>query len=299
MKATHRLALLVALLGSVAACDKKKIEEDKSALAAGLQAKAGVAQSAEGPKVEKPATLVWHESDVKLTELGATGHFNVFTLKCSVRFEKLPVGTTVTGGGSSKEVKSAYDQAMLDVDLSEAIGALSPSQALDRNFKLDPKASLELKYPGGLVQKVDLPPLSVEFGVASVLKEAADHPVAFGPEPGAAPAEHSVAWASALTPTVIGPAKRLSEVDWVALSVDSPRASQKTCSGYSGKNPTLPLAPIDKIVSIYERKTSKVITKKTFVADEACPIIAMGDTAQTFPNEEQIKQWLREQRAKK
>ena len=49
---------------------------------------------------------------------------------------------------------------------------------------------------------------------------------------------------------------------------------------------------IDEQVSIVERKTSKLVSKKTFPARTDCPVYAYAATQQTFPDEVEMKRWV-------
>jgi hypothetical protein len=99
---------------------------------------------------------------------------------------------------------------------------------------------------------------------------------------------------------------KLRDVDWVGV-VEKSTGPKKTkvCSVKPTARPGVPsTAPItsvtldlvDQQVTIVERKTTKIISTKTFAAKTDCPLYAYAATQQSLPDELEIKRWVRDER---
>lgn len=247
-------------------------------------------------------TIQWTEHEATVSPFGAKIRSNVFDLDWSLSFEKLPKGTKVRVGDQSA-VTDERGSTALKVPIADAIGGLAPKDALRFDYKFDPKLTLELELPDGTKVTTQVPGSAVNYGVQKAFEALKDKPVLFGKEPLEPQTKHSVVLATTLQPEVLGAAATLREVDWVALADKLPGRAGKMCTGYKGKDEkatmSLPLDMVDHEITIYERKTAKVIDSKKFIAPEKCPMFVMGDKATTYPDNEEIKKWLRERRDKK
>ncbi|MBI4957739.1 MAG: hypothetical protein HY908_37375 [Myxococcales bacterium] len=306
----------VALLLAATACGKKDGAGildglgDEPAPSAGPATSPGGGGTQERPRPPAPPvtalpTVEWKDGKLTLKEIGAKGTVHVPDFEYSVRLEKLPRGTKVKLGEREEDAGDRGDFAA-KLDLAARIGELTPKDAFDFRYKLDPQASLRLTFPGGGALDVSLPPHSVSYGASKALEALKDgRPVLFGPgDVGAsAPAAHSLIWVEHGKAEIFGPAQKLRDVDWVALADKLPGRPGKSCSGYKatgekGPGRTIQVKLVDEEVSIYERRTAKLVDKKTFGAREDCPMFASGDDASTYPDREAIKRWLRERREK-
>lgn len=258
--------------------------------------------------VTSPPTLVWKDMSIEMKELpGARGDvFLAKTLAYQVSFSGLPEGTTLAVGGG--EVRSAGVGGMVEssVDLADAVAALPPAQALDYTFHVDPKATATLTFPGGVMSSFAMPPTSVSFSITDGLKACSDTPMTFGKKDAAQPSEHTIVYLGT-SAEVLGPAKTMADVDWVALEQPSGTRNGKKCSGYKktgaakadSDEKTYVLSMVDRKVTVYERRTSKAIASREFKAKEVCPMMSFGDEAKSYPDSEEIKAWLRTVRGQK
>ena len=107
------------------------------------------------------------------------------------------------------------------------------------------------------------------------LKYAAGKPLLFGKEPAAAPnpAGTTVLWLGS-DDEAFGPATTLREVDWLAVKGDSKVIDGPICKYQdmqTGKISTAPLKLVTPEVLIYERRTARVVDRRTFQALPSCP----------------------------
>lgn len=285
-----RSLLVMCLCASVAGCCKSK--------------GSGSSDNPAAPTVtfDKAPTPKWSDHSVEFEGLDrARGSFLVSDLSYSVSFHSFPAGTRFVINNKEEPV-SAGGSYTTKVDISEQIGALAPKDATDYRYKLDPKLPITIKFPGTAELALQAPAQTVWFSLERVLKKVADTPVRFGNEQGAAPKEHSILLLGA-SHEVLGPATTMREVDWIAVREPLTPRKGKMCDGYSdvgkdkkGAKRSLPMEMADEEVAIYERTTSKLVSKKVFKASERCPMFASGDTAKTYPDLTEIKRWLRQAR---
>jgi hypothetical protein len=256
-------------------------------------------QDAPPPAPTLMPSVTWTEHEGKIGETGAKIRSNVFDLDWTISFDKLPKGSRVHVG-DKEALADESGSATVKIPMAETIGALSPKDAFDHTFKVDPKLTIEISFPNAIKVATSVPPTAVNFGVAKAFETLKDKPVLFGAEPPGNPEKHTVVMATHVTPEALGPAATMRDVDWVALTDPQPERRGKMCTGYKDKSgaPTvsLQMEMVDWIVTIYERKTAKAIEKKKFAASETCPMLAMFGKANTYPNDADIKKWLRERR---
>ncbi len=92
----------------------------------------------------------------------------------------------------------------------------------------------------------------------------------------------------------------MHDVDWVAVPEARPprKGGKCTIKAPPGPPTVAELRLIDHEVIIVERKTARVIERRTFAAVTDCPSFVSGAAAETSPDETEIKRWLRDERAK-
>jgi hypothetical protein len=252
-----------------------------------------------------PLTPHWSDFDLKFAELSSTAlaYFTVSGTSYELRFSGFPAGTTLTLSGKTTPLSTAsYSQR---IDIGDKIALMSPSDALGYTFKLDPKIAFTIETPGYRATPLSAPPRSVSYAVKDSLSKAIDHPVLFSGEAASDPPlpTHSIIYTGMIADTY-GPAVTLRDVDWIAVMEKLPAKKGKVCAikplpGARGPAITsTTLDMIDEQISIVERKTSKLVSKKTFTAKTDCPTYASGATSQTFPDEAEIKRWVRDERSK-
>jgi hypothetical protein len=307
MKALQRwffvLPLALGLGVALGGCDKLGLGKKKGDESAGTEGgKRGASGAPAGPLQKAPAPEWAADGKVKLGSVEGT--FMVTEkLGLDLALRPTPKGTKVTSGAKQEVTTMDGMQALLEVDVAEALGKLSPEVAFD--YKSQWKSGVKFTVALGGYEPVDLeaPAISPSYGLKRALEGVKNRGVSFGKEPDAPPREHTVVYLAGLEAKVIGPAKTLVEVDWVAAQEDLPGRRGKTCEGYKdnkgGTTKSLPLEQIDRNIVIYERKTAKEITRKKFDAAADCPMFAFGDTAKTYPEDSAIETWLRGERAKK
>jgi hypothetical protein len=252
--------------------------------------------------VKTPPTLVWKEEQYSapsatFKELpGVIGKFNLFDHKYSIRFEKLPKGTVLAVGDKQDTTQNETIGTSLDVDVSEQLGGMSVKDMHDREFKMDPKLTVELRFVGGVTVKIEAPKVGTSYALGKILAEAANHPVLFGDENEETPRDRRSIVSSQSGLDVYGAARTVKELHWVAVEHTSGERPDGVCSGYN-KSGTLPRVYVDKEVVIYERKTAKEVARKEFKGSGSCPMMAFNGKATIYPDSDQIKGWLRQQRA--
>jgi hypothetical protein len=262
-------------------------------------------KAAQAQALATAPTPVWKEHEVTFAELPkARGSFGIQGTGYNVSFASLPAGTKITLNGQTS-IADSGGYAVMKVPLDERIAKLSPKDAFDFRFKLDPQAKIDLEFSPTAKLTLDLPSQSVSYALSELYKKAADTPVALGEDKPVA--NHSVLLVSSLTPESLGPAKTVAEIDWVALSTKQAPRPGKVCTGYKkigdkgAKDPSekaYALQMIDEKVTVYEVKTSKAVDSKDFKAKDQCPSMTFGDKATSYVASDEVKAWLRELRAK-
>jgi hypothetical protein len=252
-----------------------------------------------------PLTPKWSDFDLKFSELSATamGFFTVSGTAYDLRFTGFPSGTTITINGKTTAVAATgYSER---VDIADRMADLSPSDAMSWTYKLDPKIDFTISVPGYRPTPLSAPTRSVSYAIKDWVSKAIDHPVLFSHETSSdpAPAAHSILYTGA-APEAYGPAMTMRDVDWVAVVEKAGTKKTKTCAvkpspyGPTGKPAitSVTLDMSDEQVTVVERKTSKVISKKTFAAKSDCPTYAYAPTQITVPDELEKKRWVRDER---
>ena len=304
MKALQRslfvLPLALGLCVALGGCDKLGLGKKKGDESAGTEG--GQRGAPAGPLQKAPAPEWQADGKVKLGK--AEGTFMVTEkLGLDLALRPTPKGTKVTSGTKQELTTMDGMQALLEVDVADALGKLSPEEAFD--YKSQWKSGVKFTVALGGYEPVELeaPGISPRYGLTRALEGVKNRGVSFGKESDAPSREHTVVYLAGLDAKVIGPAKTLVEVDWIGVQEDLPGRRGKTCEGYKdnkgGTTKSLPLEQVDRNIVIYERKTAKEITRKKFDASSDCPMFALGDTAKTYPDDSAIESWLRGERAKK
>lgn len=247
-------------------------------------------------------TLVMKDTSLELKEFpSARGSFRISKdLAYEATFFNLPEGTRLTVDGVPAGNGSSFTWTQ---DLREAIGALPPAQALDFKFKVDPKRKGTLTFKNGASVDFAMPPQSTSFSLGEALKGVSDRPLVFGKLDATKPAVHTVVL-TALTTEVLGPGQKMSDVDWVAIQGAETERPGKICTGFrqtgdkASSPKALQLKLMDRSIVVVDRITSKEIAKREFKAKNICPTIAFGSEAKSFPQPNEIKDWLRDLRGK-
>jgi hypothetical protein len=250
-----------------------------------------------------PLTPLWSDRELRLAELpSAQARFSVDDTSYEMRFKGFPAGTKVAAGGRVTSIAGDYTER---VDVGMAISAMSPTSALDDKAPLDPRTDFEVRVPGYAPMKAAAPPCRVSTSLGMMMAKAVDHSVLFPREAATDPplADHSILFVpTSGRATVFGPAATMREVDWVAVAEALPPRKAGTCpippeSG-SGPPTYAKFHLVDEEVTVVERKTARVIERKTFPASTQCPTFAYEGVAESSPDEAAMKRWLRDERSK-
>lgn len=247
-----------------------------------------------------PPTPVWKERKLSFSEIPARASFLVSDLAYSMSFHKFPAGTHIVVNGKDEAVNDS-GTLLTSVDLGEKIAQMAPKDATSFRYKLDPGIKITFKFPGDVTLDVNAPKVSVSFGVKRALGKVQDHPVLFGKESEAKPAQHTILYLGS-TVEVFGPATTMLDVDRVAVRDRLPVRQGKMCHGYKDvgakgtKKRSLPMQMQDEEIIIYARRTGKEIARKKFSASTRCPMFASGGKATTYPDSRAVKRWLRSKR---
>jgi hypothetical protein len=267
--------------------------------------KKAAAKTPDGVKLTFTAKSAGSNVDVAVSGIDAKGEISCFgDLECALRLEKLPDDTKLKVG--AQEATSANGRVTVNIPMGDVIAKASPGDALKYDKKLDPEQSVELTFADGVKVTEKLPPLTTKYLIESFLKKKLPNgtPVLFGKEVEVAQTTHTILnLTGGLTlDDVMGPAKTMTEVDWVAVETRLPkRPAGKKCTGYKSTGEKGPGREADLFfedweVKIVERRTGKVIETKKFEANDRCPMFASGNEATTYPDSRSITMWLRGKR---
>ena len=238
-------------------------------------------ESAGPPKSIDSVSLEWEQND-KLKLKGAKGEATFFVTKDSNKpplklegsFTDFPVGTKVKLGSEEGSIGEAGHWSTL-VDIEPAI----LKQSLDDlKGPVDLDLDLRIQVPGAEATFAKLPKQDVKEGVRFALSKARDGGVSFGAgdQPSSKPRGMGIV-AGYLDLEFIGTAKRLTEIDWVAivLNQNEPRMV-KSCQFKTGP---VTLKVFDATALIVDRRTSKKISERVLRGSDACPMFTLVNTA--------------------
>jgi hypothetical protein len=245
-------------------------------------------------------TPVWVDGDLHFKELvGATVRFRQDGVYYGVKLRSFPVGTSFTLG----ELTVQKDEDGR-IDVGEAALAASPLAIKDSDFKINPHVDLEVRVPGFAPNRIPAPAIDARRDLVDTIAGAVNHPVLLGHEKASdpRPAQHTIVYVGhgRSDSEVFGPAATLREVDWVGVSeplLPRPGGSCTFKSDTAGTPPTTAkVRLIDEEVTVVERRTSRVVARKTFAASPECPSYSRDSTVESSPDAEVITRWLREVR---
>jgi hypothetical protein len=219
--------------------------------------------------------------------------------KIALDCDGLPSDSKISVRGG--EPQSASGKFHLDIDVGDALGAVSVKDFVTIGFELDPKIPLVIVIPKGTV-KTELPKIkSPKVG----LKGGAGKPMPFGNEPAAAPnpAGPTVLWMGT-EGEAFGPATTLREVEWVAAEAGSKITDGPTCKyqdPQTGKISTAPLNVHATEAIIYDRRTARVVDRNLFKPLVSCPVqkLKTQDAVHASVSEDVMKRWVQERRTKR
>ena len=258
----------------------------------------GEVVEAKAVAAKTPLGVSWNERTG--TVAGGSESIEVLALKAdyTITLKSFAKGTKYEVAGKQGTVNS-YVYEMVNVDVRNRIGGLS----LDELRSVDFGLTMTLDLPDGRSGQVKLAPVYVDYGLREVLRTAENGPVSFGAEPDDPTKDNCLIWPTSSELEKYSVCTKVQDVDWVAVEHELPEEkSTKICKGYKDKDgkPTsdITLVSKDTEMTIYDRRTGKVIDKKTFPPDADFPMFAMTSSndagrATAYPDREAMQTWLR------
>lgn len=218
--------------------------------------------------------------------------------RAEVTFSGFPKGTKVMVGEKAATLEDF--QHTVTVDIGAAYGDLDAKMAFEREIVVRPKQKLTITFSNGVTFEDSLPRVP-QPDTNKVLAGATEHSVQLGDEGEKRGGLRSVAFLDTSRGEVVGPAKTLREVDWVAVRQNQAARPGKSCSYQRTDLQAVAyrLDMVDQTVTVHDRHTGQRVHQKTFKAREQCPTIAVGGHAESYPSYDEMKAWLRGVAAKK
>lgn len=264
----------------------------------------GCKSSSSGNELSGPPEVVWDEAREAITFRGSPGTVT-FYLKGGdymVYALGLPAGTKLRFGADSQQA-AAGAETRLRFEMAAQVAALPLGDAFDAKFKLDPKQTLTITFPGNHIVAVPAAAVAARHGLNRWFGGVHSGAAVFAGEPMTAAKAHTVmVWKKILmgAPVVIGPAKSVSDIDLVAIANDEKPHSGRTCEGYipsGGTGKETPhsyvLSMRDQTVNIYDRRTGKIVKSKLFPGEDKCPSSAFSTkgVVYSYPRDADIVAW--------
>ena len=282
------VALGIACVLATAGCDRlAKLKRGTAS-----EADAGASST----PLSAPPTPQIRELDITFRETKARVSLFLHGTSYDISFFDFPPSAKVSVGNNALTTDTT-GFITAKVDLSDAIARLAPQDAFNPAFKLDPKTKLALSFGPQANLLLDAPPITTSRALIELFQKASVTPFSVGapPKPGA----HTVILIGPVTPDVLGVAKTVADIDWVALIEKQPARSGKTCSGYrrsgdpQGVASSLGLKLLVEKLSVFEVRTGKPVADKVFTAPNDCPQGGIGELKSYVSVDEQ-KRWLKQ-----
>jgi hypothetical protein len=251
-----------------------------------------------------PVSLDW-EQNYKLKLNGTKGEAIFFVtkdsnkppLKLEASFIDFPVGTKVRFGSEEGSIREGgYWSSLVDIK-----PALLKQSLDDLKGPVDLELELRIEVPGANPLTAKLPKQDVKDGVRFALSKARDGGVTLGPGDDAASKPRGIGVLSGyLDLDFIGSAKKLTELDWVAIveNQNEPR-TVKSCPFKTGP---VTLKVFDATAILVDRRTSKKITERVLRGSDKCPTFALvnkaDNTSMNTVAAKDITAWARAELAK-
>ena len=156
---------------------------------------------------------------------------------------------------------------------------------------ITPEMPLRIRFSNG-VEIVTTFPSGTTLGnpADAVMRYAKDKPLVFDGEKDHK-GSHSIYYLDSFgSPEVVGSAKNLSDVDWLAVANSKTEKSSKTCAYVNGGS--LPLELETQTITVYDRRTHAVVDTKTFGPSRECPTFAFNGRALARPYLDPIHAWF-------
>lgn len=282
---------ILALSGSLG-CDRiKKMKE---------QSGSGEGSSSEGVAAaeKKPLSISWADRTGTLS--GGSETIEVLGTKTdySITLKGFKKGSKYTVGEKTGAVDSdIYD--MVTINVRDKLGPLE----LEKLREVDLGLEISLELADGRSGKSKLPAVYFDYGIREVLQGTENGAVMFGPESADEQPENCLVWATTSEIERYGNCTTVQGIDFVAVDHELPdEKGRRVCTGYTNKDkkpvPDLTVIFKDTEVTIFERRTGKIVEKKSFPSDKDCPMFATtssndNHTKDAYRDTKAIQSWLR------
>jgi hypothetical protein len=289
MRAAAPSALSLVLTIALASCDAPP--------------KGGSADAGKAPPSSK-----WQGNRLELEDGAGTASFEMSTgegddapMAIKGYFAGLAPGTLVELGGKTSTVT---DSAALRVaaPVQDRAGPILWSD-LRNTSKVDLDLSVTITLPGFRLLSAKLPAFDVAPSVAALLAQARKSAVRFPGEPEYAGKPRSVV---VLGPPsakrdmrVLGPAKQVWDVDWVALERREGEPREKSCGSYP-HYVNVVLKMVDSEFEVFDRRLGNAVRHKTFAASDVCPrepLLGPDGSTLAYVSPKDVDRWLRSELA--
>lgn len=213
-------------------------------------------------------------------------------------FDKFPKSTEIDVGGT-KGTTSEQGHLALKADMKGKLGPLELRTLSTGQVDLDVK--IVIKAPGSETIEQKLPPMRIGGAVSTALARARDGGLKFEGEK-----DDGKITSAAIVDArgtfgelkVVGDAKKVWDIDWVAVMEQKESSRTKACSGYQKVTGDVIVTQVDSVVKIVDRRTGKVAQEQTFQPKDECPSFAMvekNNTAKAYVHDSDVEPWVREQ----
>lgn len=186
-------------------------------------------------------------------------------------FSGFPAGSELSIGSSSATATASGEYRAKE-SVRDRVGQLTVDEAL--GDAADLKLTVGIAMPGRAPLETPLPPLDLRASLARAFGELPEQGWRFPGEPDYAGEPRSVAVvgppSAQRTLRVLGPAKRLWEVDWVAIEQRHETPEVKRCGGYH-RRIDVQLKMYGSKVTVRDRRVGNVLQEKDFAASDRCP----------------------------
>lgn len=262
----------------------------------------GGASRSDAAKTPPPVSWEGH----KLTLEGKTGDATFVMassdddepLTVKAYFSGFPAGTKFTLGKRTG-VASAKGEHRTDVSVLANVGKLSLDQVT--GDKVDLGLDVTIALPGYRDVHAKVPPFDIAASVASALATVRTSGLRFEGEPTHDGTATSVA---VLGPPsakrkmrVLGPAKQVWDLDWIAIEKRLEQVREKRCGGYQRRIDVV-LKMHDSIIEVFDRRIGNVVREGTFKAPGKCPrepLLMPDGSTHAYALGEDVDAWLRDE----
>jgi hypothetical protein len=249
----------------------------------------------------KPLDGHWTDGGVNYEFPGGSFGAIVTEDGLQVVFDRAPKGTRYHVGDISGVISSGY--ASISVPFPVDVGKVPVAGAVTLGAHVDPRMTIRLVLPDGSGGDVPLKPVDVSSLVKSTLEQGLGKPLAFPNEaaPEGAEAKDSLVYMSS-SPRIFGKNGDVADVDFLAAGVPLPETTGTVACDFTnedtGKQITMTMNLHPWKVTLYERRTGKVVESKTFPPSQECPMFSMTSAGQKTidnpGNDEAAAAWLAE-----